>query len=133
MATLLGIAPDEELGRRIASGPAIKRAKRSVVRHNEFMPSKAQRSNALSVDRLSIGALEDVAKVAQMENTNFYTWAFVIAEAAGKDGRIAVKSETPNNKYHAQINFPSSADGNRDIQKLHALRLKRRAQIKSVS
>lgn len=120
------IRPKEDLGRRIYSGTAARRAQEGRgFRHTHFMVQRGDTS--VSVDRLITAALDVVAALARdasaVRDGPFYGWASVKYQEASRNGRRAVASPQDGNQYHGDIVLPDSAAGNREEQKRHAQEL----------
>jgi hypothetical protein len=117
------IGAEENLGRRVYSEAAAKRARRSTVPHREFLAKRGDTS--ISVDRLSAVALDEVAVLAQDASASragrpFYGWASVTCDAASRNGRRVIASPDDRNPYHGEIVLPDSAASDRDEQIRHA-------------
>jgi ABC-type nitrate/sulfonate/bicarbonate transport system substrate-binding protein len=119
------IGAEEDLGRRVYSETAAKRARRSTVPHREFLAKRGDTS--ISVDRLSTVALDQVAVLAQDASATrdgpFCGWASVTYGAASRNGRRVIASPDDRNPYHGEIVLPDSAAVDRDEQIRHAQEL----------
>ncbi len=114
----------EELGRRVFSERAARRARRSTVPYNQFL---VKSGDLISVDRLSNAVLVDVAVVAQRASESrdgpFRGWASVPGEIASRNGRRVEASATADNPYHGDIRLPDAAATDRIERKRHAQEL----------
>lgn len=119
------IGAGEDLGRRVYSETAAKRARRSRIPHREFLARRGDTS--ISVDRLSIVPLAEVAVLAQDASASrdgpFCGWASVTHQAASRNGRRVIASPDDRNPYHGEIVLPASAGVDRDEQVRHAQEL----------
>ena len=116
------IAPAEELGRGISSRRNARRAERSKIPYHEFLPREGV--TEISVDRLSVGSLKESTAIADARNPQFFGWAVVIAEDAGRSGRKVAATPLEGNPRHADIILPASAAKDRDEQRCHAQELR---------
>lgn len=118
------IESSEELGRGIFSSNQAKRA-RNAIPKNVFLEKIGIAK--LSVDRLSVAPLKDIAiiadEAAMMRGRSFYGWACLNASKACLDRRKVQASPTQNNPYHADIELPEKAVEDKEEQMSHAQQL----------
>ena len=119
------ISTEEPLGRRVFSNTSAKRARRSKVPHREFLIKEGETS--ISVDRLGMAALDDVAALAQDASASrpgpFRGWASVTGKNAGSNGRRVIASPEDRNPYHGEIILPNSAATDLGVRTQHAQEL----------
>ena len=120
------IATWEELGRGVYSRSASRRARRGRILYRVFMPPLD--TSAISVDRLSIAPLKEIAVIATARSANregeFQGWAVIAVEAVHTEGhRVVASPISDENPYHADIVLPSQVVNDLERQKRHAQKL----------
>ena len=126
MLELPSLTIEEELGRAVWDSKKAKQATAGKVHFRVFRERDGVRD--LSVDRLSYGGLDSLAKLHDLERSPqmFQGWAIVSVEHACQLNR-AVKPDAivPENIYHALIILPDATDEQEfiDAQTQHALNL----------
>ena len=123
----------EELGRRVFSCKAAKKAARNRVPFSVFLENTGVKE--LSVDRLTVAEAEpegmaevvaDALQTAASRKTPpnvFCGWAVVNAEAVRETGGQAKDSPLPSNRYHADVILPDAKMESRDAQRGYATTL----------
>jgi hypothetical protein len=119
------VHPQEDLGRGVFSSKNAKRAKRSRVPAYVFLEKLGE--TKISVDRLSVAPLEEVAKISERvavgRGASFYGWAIVAVKRIRENRREVIATPLPNNPYHADILLPEGAAEEREEQQRHAQEL----------
>ena len=112
----LCVADDEDLGRRVFSETAAKRARNGRVRFHIFREKEGVRT--ISVDRLTIATskqLTPIVKQASEGRTGrFQGWAFVLAGCARQMKLDVVASPRDENPFHADIELPKADKAKQD-------------------
>lgn len=122
-----GISAERDLGRRVYSESVAKKVAQGLKGrlYREFLIKRGQ--TAISVDRLSIAPLAEVAALAQEASASrdgsFHGWALIAGEDACGSGRRVRASPVEGNPYHAEIVLPDSAATDRGEQVRHAQQL----------
>ena len=117
-----GISASEDVGRRVFSSQQARKALRSGIPPNVFLPPRGE--TALSIDRLSAANRDELATLARAASESrpgsFHGWASVPCEDAQRDDREVRASPTPENPYHGEIILPDSTVTNRRERMRHA-------------
>ena len=105
-----------------SEGPAKKASREDnpVVDFRVFM----DKHPAISTDRLDRADIATLTSMADSEippdRRQFYGWAVVTSEIAGRNGRRVEATPRAGNDHHADIHLPSAAIEDMDIRKQHA-------------
>lgn len=127
MAVAGCISAEKDLGRRIFSATVAKKvaggSKGRLFREFLIPPGET----AISIDRLSIAPLGEVATLARAASASrdgtFHGWALITGDDACGNGRQVRASPVDGNPYHAEILLPDAAATDRGVRVRHAQEL----------